>query len=212
MLVPKSIAAAAAVAVVALATPAMAAVNIVSTLDTTLATNASTTRTLRDGNPSTCGAPKAFPGTIGAGTYAHNTHTLVNNGPAQCVTVTVTANCPAAANNVFLIAYSPPFDPSNLATNYLADTGSSTGSGVTQTLALNMTAGQTMVLAVESVAPTTGGGGSCSYTIISAEADLAGGPVGVPTMTEWAMIGLASALAALGGLMVWNRRRFSTAG
>jgi len=113
-------------------------------------------RVVRDGIPSTCAAPKAFPGpfTDATAPYRYDTYTFQNNGPAVCVTVVREADpCDVDA---FIVAYLNNFDPLNLAANYLADSGFS-GPGV---FSFVVPANQSFVLvAMESF----GGGGDCNY-------------------------------------------------
>src|SRR5262249_44601692 len=98
------------------------ATNITSTLDTTApssgpaftaTTGTIATRHFRDGVASTCGTPKAFPGTTAPGTRQYDAYTFQtcgNSGPA-CVTVTLSGT---NAINLFTAAYSGNFNPADL--------------------------------------------------------------------------------------------------
>ncbi|WP_122464796.1 IPTL-CTERM sorting domain-containing protein [Brevundimonas lutea] len=195
----------AAVACLALAgTPAFAQVNIADSFDTTDGTSTTPTRLFRDAVTSACGAPKAFPGTFGADSYAYKTHTLVNSGPAQCVTIDVTANCPGAAPQVHAIVYDGAFNPADISDGYLADIGSSTGDGTTYSMGVDLAAGQSVDLVLQGTAGTASAAGVCTYTIVSSQ--LADPAAVVPTLQEWAMILLGGLMAATGAFVVWRRR------
>lgn len=161
-------------------------------------------RVFRDAVPSTCGVPKAFPGTSGAGPRAYTSHTLTNAGPAQCVTITVnSSNCTSGNPNVFPVLYNGTFNPGALGTNYLADTGSSIGSvgSSSLSLAVNLAAGQTVTLVLQDVNGTPD---TCDYTYSSAELSP---PTSIPTLGEWAMIAMTALLAACGMMLVYRRNR-----
>jgi hypothetical protein len=107
------------------------------------------TRVFRDGVASTCTSPKAaFPGTFGAGLFRYDSYTFTNPEAATvCVTVTLSS---ANSFRLFTAAYLGVFDPTNLATNYLADAGSSVSSA---TYSFTLGAGQTAVIVVQEVTP-----------------------------------------------------------
>ena len=84
-----------------------------------------TNRLLRNNIEAGCGAPKAFPG-LQAGTFHYDLYTFTNTSVNDaCVTVLLTSTGDVQAG-VYLNA----FDPSNLATNYAADSGNSTVTGI----------------------------------------------------------------------------------
>lgn len=179
-------------------TAAQAAIQIDGSLGPTNPTV--TTRLFRDGNASTCGSPKAFPGTFGSGPLAYQTHTVYNTGPSQCVTVNVDVG--TCGTNVFVGAYLGSVDPGNLGTNYLADQGSS----VTQPFSFVAPAGSTIALLVTNTSgvPTP----ACTYTITSSELMAAAAPtepVAVPTLAELALLLLSGLLALV--TMAQLRRR-----
>ena len=136
----------------------------------------------RNGVQSVCGSLKTFPGTFGGGPYFYDTYNYTNpTGVSQCVTVTLTTG---GTGNVFSTAYLGSFTPANLATNYLADPGLSTGTPPTLTsFSFDLASGATVVLVVNEtnanevcaaytltvdVAPAqfnvTGGGTYCNGT------------------------------------------------
>jgi hypothetical protein len=112
-------------------------------------------RLFRNGAQSTCNASKAFPGISGGANFAWQQRDYTNPGPAQCVTFTVRADCSGnvAANQtgVFLAGYGGVFDPGNLATGYLGDTGASPIPGVPGAMQLNLAVGQTVNLVIMAV-------------------------------------------------------------
>ncbi|KMQ71055.1 T9SS type A sorting domain-containing protein [Chryseobacterium koreense] len=109
-------------------------------------------RLFRDGTPSVCGTSKAFPGII-AQTVNYNTPKITNNtGISQCITITGAVD-PADAGNtggLHITAYNGTFNPANLATNYMADSGTSATSGIPQGLGVTVPAGGVVVLVVST--------------------------------------------------------------
>ncbi|MGA7298026.1 MAG: hypothetical protein WBW92_11025 [Rhodanobacteraceae bacterium] len=95
------------------------------TLDTSSPTQDG--RLFRDGNPSTCASPKAYPGIFNAGTqYVHvvsGQYKNPTNAPV-CATVTL-ATSATCVGNVFATAYLNSFNAADFSANYLADSGSS---------------------------------------------------------------------------------------
>lgn len=88
------------------------------------------TARLRNGQPSTCQAPKAVPALVQTtASFRYESHTLRNRSrAAQCVTVSMTASLGGAHSAAYLGA----FDPLNPQAGYLADSGAnSTGNTVT---------------------------------------------------------------------------------
>jgi hypothetical protein len=127
-------------------------------------------RLVRDGIPSDCGLGKAFPGTISGGNFAYQETTFTNVGPRNCISFVVQATCsgnPSAFPfGAFLAGYSGTFDPTNLATGYLGDTGVSSGTNDPVTMQLNLGSGQSVTLVVmETNDDTTNPPQVCDYTI-----------------------------------------------
>jgi hypothetical protein len=153
------------------------AVNISSTLDTTAPasgpgftaiTGTQNARIFRDGIISTCGAPKANPGTTQPGNRQFDAYTFTtcSNSAASCITVTLSA---ANGINLFVAAYSGSFNPSNISQNWLADPGAS---AATRVFSFNIPGGaQTFVLVIADV-PIGPASGS-SYTL-----NVSGGCIG----------------------------------
>jgi hypothetical protein len=160
-------------------------------------------RPTRNGVPSVCGSVKPAPGINAGANFAYQTASYTNSGPARCVTFTLTASCTGGGNTfgAFLSAYGGAFDPNNLATNFIGDTGVSTGNagGTPAIMKLDMTSGQAITLMVNQVNDdTTNPASVCSYTV-------ADDTTLVPTNSATGLILMALALAALG--FYYLRRR-----
>jgi hypothetical protein len=141
------------------------AATFTTTLDTTAptpipgfttATGLQTGRVFRDGNPSVCGNPKPFPG-YGAttGNRRFDSYTF-NACRDSCAQVTVTA----PDTSLFSAMYSPTFDPTDTAVNYVGDAGVS---GTSTTYGVDTTAGTDYTVVVHEV--NTGGGLGKEYTL-----------------------------------------------
>jgi hypothetical protein len=114
-----------------------------------------TDRIGRDGRPSTC-AGKASPGGGFAGTHYYKTYTFTNTaGAARCYTVTINAAL-GGPGDIESVAYDQVYDPTNIDTNYLGDTGIS-GLGTTvdkATYSFTVPAGHNFVVVVNSTGTT----------------------------------------------------------
>ncbi|MFL6590979.1 MAG: hypothetical protein ACJ8M4_12495 [Chthoniobacterales bacterium] len=125
-----------------------------SSLTTTDLTQAD--RLGRDGVPSTC-AGKASPGGGFAGTKYYKKWTFANtSGAARCFTVTINAAL-GGAGDIESAAYDQTYDPANLSTNYLGDTGIS-GLGTTvgsATYSFTVPAQHNFVIVVNTTGTTT---------------------------------------------------------
>ena len=108
-------------------------------------------RVFRDGIASTCASAKAFPGTVPGSPFQYDAYTVHNSGPSRFVTVNVDVG--TCGTNVFTTAYSGSFNPANLATNYVADQGSS----ATQPFSFVASANGTYVLMVSATQTGTAG-------------------------------------------------------
>ena len=165
-----------------------------------------TDRLFRDGSASTCAAPKAYPGTFPGAGYAYDTLSFTNDGPSRCVTLRIDATCSGGDNafGAFLSAYRGSFDPMNLATNYLGDTGTSVGApdGRSQTMILRLSQGQTITLVVNQVNDSaTDPPSACSYEVSEQDA-VAPAPAIAPLGLALSVLGLAGL-----GLGAIRRRR-----
>jgi hypothetical protein len=110
----------------------------------------------RDGFPSTCGG-KASPGGGFAGTKYYKKFTFNNaSGSPRCFTVTINAAL-GGAGDIESAAYDQTYDPANLNTNYLGDTGI-TGLGTTvgsATYSFTVPAQHNFVVVVNTTGTTT---------------------------------------------------------
>jgi hypothetical protein len=125
---------------------------------TATATGTQNTRLARTNVASACGASKLYPGLLGGtGTRQYDAYTFTNcSATSRCVNVTVNQSGVA----LFSAAYLTSYDPTNLATNYLADAG---GSFTSMTYSFNVAAGATFVVVVNEVNPA--GGFGQTYTL-----------------------------------------------
>ena len=123
---------------------------------------AQTNRLLANGVVASCGLTKSYPGVGATGSFHYNVYGYTNTtGGAVCPSVTVSA----AACNVQAAAYLDTFVPSNIAANYLGDSGYSTGAapGNTTSFSVNVPAGHTMIVLVAET--SSGAGCSSGYNL-----------------------------------------------
>lgn len=100
-------------------------------------------RIFRDGNPSSCGAPKAWPGWFNSGGMHYDAYTLANyTGSTQCVTISITG----PSTSAHVSAYANEFSAALAPANYLGDSGSSIDG---QQWSISVAAGQTVVIVVQ---------------------------------------------------------------
>ena len=87
-------------------------------------------RLFRSGIPQTC-PPSTTCATFGDPTARHyDAYTFTNNtGATQCVTVDPTTAC-TGTNFIFVAAYLGSFDPNNICTNWIGDSGISPDVGI----------------------------------------------------------------------------------
>ena len=127
-----------------------------ASLGITTATGQQTNRVTRNGVVSACGVQKVYPGTTTtAGTRTFDSYTF-NACKAACVTPILNSS---NAISLFEVAYTTPFDPANIATNYAADAGSST---TPQTFGLSTNAATSYTVVVSDVPGTATG---TNYTL-----------------------------------------------
>jgi uncharacterized repeat protein (TIGR02543 family) len=112
-------------------------------------------RMFRSDPPSTCAAPKPFPGyTPGTG-FHYRTHSFRNaSATPACVTVRVDPMACTATNFIHVSAYLNAFNPANLAQNYLANIGGSPS--VVKEFSFTVPAGAKVVLVVNEATANSG--------------------------------------------------------
>ena len=120
-----------------------------------------TDRLFRSGVPQTC-PPTTTCATFGDGLPRHyDEYTFTNTtGSTQCVTVDTDTAC-TGTNFIFIASYLGSFDPANICTNWIGDSGSSPNSGASP-YQFNLDDGQTVVIVVSEVTPDAGCAG---YTV-----------------------------------------------
>src|SRR6478752_1133056 len=114
-------------------------------------------RLFRSGIPQTCPSSNTC-ATFGDPTARHyDAYTYTNNtGSTQCVTVDPTTAC-VGTNYIFVAAYLGSYDPNNICTNWIGDSGGSPDP--TQppvTFMFSVDNGQTFVVVVSEVTPNAG--------------------------------------------------------
>jgi len=143
-----------------------------------------TGRPVRNGVPQTC-PPSTVCQIFDTTPLHYDAYTFTNTtGSTQCVTIDT--NTPCTGNNViFTAAYLGTFNPANICTNWIGDSGSSTVPE--QAFHVQVPAGQTLIVVVSEV---TAGGGCPSYTVtITANCQ---SPSPTPTPTAAAVLGNVS--------------------
>jgi hypothetical protein len=137
-----------------------------------------TDRLFRSGIPQTCPASTTC-ATFGDPTPRHyDEYTFTNTtGTTQCVTVDTNTAC-TGTNFIFIAAYLGSFDPNNICTNWIGDSGSSPNPE--QAFQFNVDNGQTFVIVVSEVTPDAG----CpAYTVTVSPDTVCGGVTPTPTPT-----------------------------
>ena len=111
----------------------------------------------------TCAAPKVCPGPFDPTPHHYDSYTFSNTtGATQCVTVTTDAMTCVGNNFTFVAAYLGSFDPNNLCTNYIADSGAVPIRWNPGDLPVRRSYGQSFVVVVNEVNP---GAGCPGYTV-----------------------------------------------
>jgi hypothetical protein len=136
-------------------------------------------RLFRSGIPQTC-PPTTSCATFGDGLPRHfDQYTFTNTtGATQCVTIDPTTQC-VGTNYIFVAAYMGSYDPNNICTNWIGDSGSSPDPAQPPvTFQVSVDNGQTLVIVVSEVTPDSG---CSSYTVNVT--GICGGGGGSPTPT-----------------------------
>jgi hypothetical protein len=155
----------------------------------TTASPTQTGRIARNGVTSTCAAPKAFPGLQDSTVRHRQTFGPYSNSStvSTCVTVNLTASGTCSTGlNLFGTTYMPSFTSTSIATNYLADPGS-TFAG-TATWSFLVPAGQSFFVNANEITANagcsgftgsitglldgSGGAGACSIGVVSGSVQL----------------------------------------
>jgi hypothetical protein len=131
-------------------------------------------RLFRSGIPQTCPASTSC-ATFGDVTPRHyDSYTFTNTtGSPQCLMIDTNTAC-TGTNFIFIAAYLGSFDPNNICTNWIGDSGGSPNPD--QPFSVNLAAGQTVVVVVSEVTPNAGCSG---YTLTIT--GLCGGPPPIPS-------------------------------
>ncbi|MCC3156769.1 T9SS type A sorting domain-containing protein [Hymenobacter sp. 15J16-1T3B] len=115
-------------------------------------------RLFRDATPGQCATTKTYPGTSSGTAGVHyDTYTISNSSASAstCVTITLAANCTNATGAaLFLTVYTGSFSPTNLATNYKSDLGTSPSVGTSQGMSVTLAPSQSVVLVVNGLTAT----------------------------------------------------------
>lgn len=169
---------------------------IAGTLDPVFSTG-QPVRLFRDGVPSECEPPKAFPGTLGT-SGVFNTHTFGIILQDSCITVNFDVG--TCGTNVFAGAFLNEYNPANQSQNYLGDLGSS----LTGSFSFVVPAGNRLVIVAESVfEPAT-----CDYSF-TIDPFPCGLPT-IPTLNETGLI-ILGALMLLTVVIVLRKRARASA-
>ena len=111
--------------------------------------------------------------------HHYDEYTFTNTtGSTQCVTVDTDTAC-TGTNFIFIASYLGSFDPANICTNWIGDSGSSPDIGVPAPYQFDLDDGQTVVIVVSEVTPDAGCAG---YTVtVSGICGGGGSPTPTPT-------------------------------
>ena len=139
-----------------------------------------TNNLVRSGIPQTCPASTTCGIRSAPNPHHYDQYTFTNTtGATQCVTVDTNTAC-TGVNFIFIAAYLGSFDPSNICTNWIGDSGSSPDPD--QAFSFNVDNGQTFVVVVSELTPDAG----CpAYTITVSPQAICGGatPTASPSAT-----------------------------
>jgi hypothetical protein len=172
-------------------------INIASTLGQTPPTGTGFTsahgtqngRVFRTQIPSTCAAPKPYPGTVAANARLYDAYTFTNtNADSECVTVTM--SCTTGFNLFTEVYGSGGFVPSDPSANYLADAGAS---DTTQVFSFIAPAGEPFTVVVDDVPGNSAG---TQYSLSVALDFCSSAPPACPAIT----VAPASAPQAIAGV------------
>jgi autotransporter-associated beta strand protein len=110
-------------------------------------------RLSRNGSPSSCAVPTGCPGNVFLDSPNYDTFTFRNGPSNACINVTLTS----AAADVFSATYLGSYDPSDLCSNYLADSGNSTfDAGGSVSYSFSVSSNATFIVEVNSIFGSAG--------------------------------------------------------
>ena len=173
------------------ATPSCTPVVVTGSIDAGDPTQ--TDRLFRSGIPQTCPASTSC-SVFGDGAQHHyDEYTFTNTtGATQCVTIDTNTAC-TGTNFIFVAAYLGTFDPVNICTNWIGDSGGSPNPD--QPFQVNVDPGQTFIVVVSEV---TADAGCPGYTVTITGLCQQGTPTPTPTATA------TPTCPPQGGAGVWN--------
>ena len=158
---------------------------IIGSIDTTDPTHLDSLG--RSGIPQTCPASTTCAIRSAPNPHHYDEYTFTNTtGATQCVTVDTNTAC-TGINSIFIAAYLGSFDPSNLCTNWIGDSGSSPNPD--QAFSFNVNNGETFVVVVSELTPDAG----CpAYTITVSPQTICEGATPTPTATATATVSVSA--------------------
>lgn len=165
-------------------------------------------RLFRGNEPTNCGAPNTCSSL--SGTYHYRSHTFVNTSSApSCITTKITTEC-EGSNAIFAGAYLESFDPTNICTNNIGDTGMSPTNGSPVVFGYDVPSGATFVIVVAEV---TANAGCEAYTV-----EISGLPCPTPTPGPAQALNISTRLridsgnnVAIGGFIITGTDRKTVA-
>ena len=145
---------------------------------------------------SSCGTPKAYPGSF-AGSFNYNAYPFYNGSSSACISVTLTS----FGADVMASAYLGSFNPTNPAANYLGDFGNSTSGAGTNTFSFTAPSNSVFVVVVNNVGAVgtyslAVSGGDCSPVLNIAAAGASKVDVNWPTVAGGYNLEATNALTA----------------
>ena len=148
---------------------------------------------------STCGAASVFPGTLTTvGARFYDSYNVSNpRSVAICAKIGVKSNC---GGNIFSVTYLNSFNPSNLATNYLGDSGESFSIPTAQFYEVTIPANGTIVVVVHAV----GTGVTCNNYEMSVELPREIAGITVTPNSAVCASSTAALQASLADSYLWN--------
>jgi hypothetical protein len=130
-------------------------------------------RLFRDGTAAACGTTKVYPSTSAGSAGVHyDTYAIGNSSTtaSTCVTVTLAPSCTESTGPLlFVTGYTNTFIPTNLATNYKTDMGTSPNTATPGTMGVTLAPREVLVIVVSGLTAA----GSCSSYALTVAAPIA---------------------------------------